>query len=75
MYIIAGVLFLYLLYRNFALSKDVDNLYSSRDSLWREFNNEVQARKRQVALLRGRIHGLREAVKRHDQDGKRHGTG
>ena len=47
----------------FKFDTHIDNLYKSRDALWREFNNEVQARKRQNAVLRGRIHGLREKLK------------
>lgn len=49
--------------RLYYLNKDINNLYKSRDALWREFNNEVQARKRQNGILRGRIHGLREKLK------------
>ncbi len=57
--IMLGISTMYLLWANKKLNRDVNNLYSSRDSLWKELGNEAQARKRQVGTLRKRFHGLR----------------
>ncbi len=73
--IILGLGIMYLMYRTSVIlrriesnSRDINHLYASRDSLWREFKNETSARKRQVTLLRRRIHKLREGSKNYKQD-------
>ena len=62
-YIVLAVLLFLLSIRTHFQARDINRLYSSRDSLWKELHAEGQARKRQNTNLRRQNHALREKMK------------